>query len=152
MKQQKYTLNEIQVSYRNRLSIKEHEKVISSKHAKEVLYHLWDKDTIALHESFKVLLQNNSNKFKGVYELSKGGITGALVDIRILMAIALKTLSTALIVAHNHPSGILCPSDADIKITKKIQRACKYFDIKLLDHIILSPSGEYYSFADQRIL
>ena len=112
----------------------------------------WDKDTIALQETFKVVLLNNSNKVKGVYQISQGGITGTLVDIRILFAVILKTLSVSVILAHNHPSGNLVAGPADRAITKKIQKASKLFDVKVLDHILLAPNGDYYSFSDDKIL
>src|SRR5690606_3634690 len=111
-----------------------------------------DKETIGLHESFKVLLLNNSNRVKGSYNLSMGSLTGTMVDLRILFAVILKSLSTGIILAHNHPSGTLKPSAPDLQITEKIAKAANMFDIKLLDHIIITPDGSYYSFADDGIL
>ena len=87
-----------------------------------------------------------------MYEVSRGGITGTMVDLRILFAVMLKSLSTAVILVHNHPSGTLKPSEADKRLTQKIKRAGDLFDIKVLDHLILSPDGGYYSFADHGIL
>jgi DNA repair protein RadC len=98
------------------------------------------------------LLLNNSNKVKGVYEVSNGGITGTLVDIRILFAVILKTLSVGVILAHNHPSGKLLPSEADKVLTKKIKKASSFFDVKILDHLIITPNGDYYSFSDNGLL
>lgn len=112
----------------------------------------WNLDTIELYESFKIILLNNSNKVKGIYEISSGGITGTLVDIRILFAVVLKSLTTAIILAHNHPSGNLKPSHADIALTSKIKKASELLDIKLLDHVIITPDGAFYSFADENIL
>ena len=109
-------------------------------------------NTIAVYESFKILLLNNSNKVKGIYQISHGGITGTLVDLRLLFAVALKSLSVALILVHNHPSGTLRPSEADKNLTRKIKSAADFLDIKILDHLILIPTGEYYSFADEGIL
>lgn len=95
---------------------------------------------------------NNGNKVKGIYELSKGGITGVSVDLRLLFAVVLKSLSVGIILCHNHPSGTLKPSEADKDITKKIKAAAKLLDISVLDHIIITPDGEYYSFADNGVL
>jgi DNA repair protein RadC len=95
---------------------------------------------------------NNSNKTKGVYQLSSGGITGTVVDIRILFAIILKSLSVAIIIAHNHPSGKLMPSEADKQLTEKIKKAAAFFDIKVLDHLIITPDGSFYSFSDNGLL
>lgn len=105
-----------------------------------------------MQETFKVVLLNNSNKVKGVYQLSQGGITGTLIDLRILFAVILKSLSVAIILTHNHPSGKLEPSDADKTLTNKIKRASKLFDITILDHLIFAPDGDYYSFSDNGIL
>ena len=84
--------------------------------------------------------------------VSKGGITGTIADPRLILATALKTAATGIVLCHNHPSGNLQASTADIEITKKIQSACNFLDIKLLDHIIISPSGTYLSFADESLL
>ncbi|WP_317130277.1 JAB domain-containing protein [Aggregatimonas sangjinii] len=127
-------------------------KINHSQDAANLLFENWDKDTIEVHESFKILLLNNSNKVKGVHQISQGGITGTLVDIRLLFATILKSLSVAIILAHNHPSGKLKPSEADINITNKIKRAAKFLDILVLDHIILAPNGGHYSFKDEGII
>lgn len=145
-------VNEISISYKERSSIENAPSIKSSCDAAELLFENWDEDTITLYESFKVLLLNNSNKVKGVYELSRGGITGTLVDMRILFATVLKSLSVGIILAHNHPSGKLQASEADIRLTKKIQKAAKLLDISVLDHLIIAPNGNYYSFADNHII
>lgn len=144
--------NEIKVSYKDKIQAKYWQKINSSSDAAQLLSSHWDQNTIALHESFKVVLLNNGNKVKGIYEVSKGGITGTLVDLRILFAVILKTLAVGVILAHNHPSGNLKASSADRELTKKIREAAKLFDVQVLDHIILAPDGEYYSFADNGIL
>ncbi|MEM6735653.1 MAG: JAB domain-containing protein [Bacteroidota bacterium] len=145
-------VNEISISYKERINLSHSPNINSSIDAAEVLYEQWDKNNIELHESFKVLLLNNSNKVKGIYELSKGGMTGTLVDMRILFATVLKSLSVGIILAHNHPSGKLQASNSDIELTKKIKNAAELFDIKVLDHLIIVPDGNYYSFADNDII
>ncbi len=104
-------INEIQISYKEQPLKYGKNTISSSIDAAEILFELWDKNTISLKESFKVVLLNNSNKIKGIYELSQGGIVGTLVDIRILFAVILKSLSVGVILAHNHPSGKLEPSE-----------------------------------------
>lgn len=141
-------VNEIQISYKEKRAISKSNSIKSSKDAASILFRQWDTNTIGLQESFKVLLLNNSNKVKGIYQLSTGGITGTLVDIRILFAVILKSLSVGIILAHNHPSGKLKASNADIQLTDKIKKAALYFDVKVLDHLIIIPNGEFYSFAD----
>ncbi len=148
----KSKVNEIQISYKEGIRLSDAPKINNSEDAAKVLFEHWNKDTIALQESFKVLLLNNSNKVKGIYELSQGGITATLVDVRILFATILKSLSVAIILAHNHPSGNLMASEADKNLTRKIKNAGKLFDISILDHVIIAPDGDFYSFADNGLL
>jgi len=103
------------------------------------------------HEEFWILYLNNANHVIYEFQLSKGGITGTLVDVRLLLKKALEVGAVALVLAHNHPSGTLVPSKADKEITRKIQQGAKVMDIKILDHLILS-SEDYFSFADQNLL
>lgn len=102
------------------------------------------------HEEFWVLYLNNSNKVIYKAQLSKGGITGTVVDIRLLFKMALEQNATAVLLTHNHPSGKLLASDADIQITKKIKEAGKTLEIHVLDHIIITENG-YLSFQDTGI-
>ncbi len=103
------------------------------------------------HEEFWVIYLNNSNKVLRFAQLSKGGITGTLVDIRLAMKNALQLGAVALILAHNHPSGSLQPSEADKKLTRKIKIAGDSLDIKVLDHLIITEKA-YFSFADENLM
>jgi DNA repair protein RadC len=103
------------------------------------------------HEEFWILFLNNSNKVLHKAQLSKGGITGTLVDVRLVMKQTLELGAVAIILAHNHPSGTLRPSTADKQITQKIKIASETLDVKVLDHIIITQKS-YYSFADEKIL
>ncbi|MDO5635620.1 MAG: DNA repair protein RadC [Myroides sp.] len=103
------------------------------------------------HEEFWCLLLNNSNKVIYKFQLSKGGLTQTVVDIRMLFKTVLEHLATAIILVHNHPSGQLNPSAADKDITQKIKQAGTTLDIKLLDHLIITAT-DYFSFADEGIL
>ncbi|GMN11550.1 JAB domain-containing protein [Croceitalea sp. MTPC9] len=145
-------VNEIKISYKGGLKSSEWQAISNSQDAAELLFEDWDKNTISIYETFKVVLLNNSNKVKGVYQISQGGITGTLVDLRLLFAVILKSLSVAIILTHNHPSGKLIPSEADKNLTNKINKAGKLFDIRLLDHLIFAPDGDYYSFSDNGLL
>jgi len=102
------------------------------------------------HEEFWVLYLNNSNKVIHKAQLSKGGITGTVVDSRIIFKTALEYNATSLILTHNHPSGKLLASDADKEVTKKLKLAGQQMDIFVLDHIIITENG-YYSFNDNGI-
>ncbi|NRD21017.1 DNA repair protein RadC [Winogradskyella eckloniae] len=103
------------------------------------------------HEEFWILYLNNSNKVIKKNQLSKGGITGTLVDVRLVLKNALEVGAVALILAHNHPSGTLIPSKADKDITNKLKLAAQSLDISVLDHLIITENA-YYSFADESIL
>ena len=103
------------------------------------------------HEEFWIVYLNNSNKVIHKAQLSKGGITGTLVDIRLVMKQALEFGAVSLVLAHNHPSGTLKPSEADKKITKKLQKASEALDIRVLDHVIIAQNN-YYSFADNNLI
>jgi DNA repair protein RadC len=102
------------------------------------------------HEEFWILFLNNSNKVIYKTQLSKGGITGTVVDIRLVFKMALEQNATSIILTHNHPSGKLQASDADIQITKKLKLAGQQLDIAILDHIIITETG-FYSFQDEGI-
>lgn len=102
------------------------------------------------HEEFWILYLNNSNKVIYKTQLSKGGITGTVVDIRLVFKMALEYNATSIILTHNHPSGKLQASDADIQITKKLKLAGQQLDITILDHIIITENG-FYSFQDEGI-
>ncbi len=103
------------------------------------------------HEEFWIIYLNNSNKVLQKNQLSKGGITGTLVDVRLVLKNALELGATGIILAHNHPSGTLKPSSADKQLTQKLKSASESLDIKVLDHLIITEKA-YFSFADELIL
>lgn len=103
------------------------------------------------HEEFWVVYLNNSNKVIVKYQLSKGGLTGTLVDTRLIYKKAIEVGATGIILCHNHPSGKLEASQSDKNITQKIQEAGKVMDVSVLDHLIITEKA-YFSFADEGIL
>ena len=103
------------------------------------------------YEEFWLMILNRANKIIDTKNISKGGVSGTVTDIKIILKIAIEKTASGIIVCHNHPSGNIKPSQSDIELTKKLKEACKLVDIPLLDHIIVSYS-EYYSFADEGIL
>jgi len=103
------------------------------------------------HEEFWILLLDRGNKIKEGIKVSEGGITGTVIDVRKIMKTALEKQATSIILCHNHPSGTLQPSDADLKITRKITESGKIMDIPVLDHVIIG-HDKFYSFADEGIL
>jgi DNA repair protein RadC len=127
---------------------REHSKITCSRDAYDLLSPLMSDQ---IREQFYLLLLNNANKVIAEQVLSEGGITGTVVDARLLFKQALLQNATSIVLAHNHPSGNLKPSQADIDLTRKIKDAGKLLEIKLLDHLIIADSN-YYSFADEGML
>jgi DNA repair protein RadC len=123
-------------------------KVNSVLKAYQLLLSSWDISIIELQEEFKILLLNRANEVLGIYPLSKGGISGTVVDVRLIFAVALKCNASGLILSHNHPSGKLVPSDADVTLTRKIKKCADLLDVNLIDHIIVTRAG-YYSFTNE---
>jgi DNA repair protein RadC len=121
-------------------------KIKSSNDSADFFRGIWD-DSIDIYESFFCIYLNNANNTIGWYKVSQGGITGTVADPRLIIKKALDVLATSIIMCHNHPSGQLIPSNADINITQKIKKAGEFLDIAVLDHIILTEDS-YYSFAD----
>ena len=143
-------LAEIKVAYSTKVKFKDMQKITSSKDCESVLRNIWSPN-LELREEFYLLLLNRANRVIGWHCISQGGLDSTVADIRIIFSITLKCIATGIIVAHNHPSGNLKPSETDIALTRKIKEAGKLLDITLFDHIILSNDG-YYSFADEGLL
>ena len=141
-----YKVGEVELSYKPK--IKNIYKVVSSEDAYKYLLPTYREGTICYKEYFKVLLLNQSNQVLGYTLISEGGITDTSVDVRVILQATLLTNSVAIILAHNHPSGSLKPSQQDIEITKQVKRAAKLMRIEVFDHLILTDEG-YYSFADE---
>jgi DNA repair protein RadC len=122
-------------------------KITSSQDGYNVIKQFYG-DDIEMYESFFILLLNRANKTIGWAKISQGGITGTVVDPRIVLKYAVDSLACGVIVAHNHPSGNLQPSDSDIQITNKLKQALILVDTNIIDHIILTPENGYHSFLD----
>ena len=140
---------EIKVSYSN--TNLEKVKITNSQMMFDLVIKHWGLEIIEFQEEVKIILLNRANIVLGIYEMSKGGISGTVVDIRIILGVALKCNASNIIMVHNHPSGKLVPSDADKSITKKLKDSCTLLEIPLLDHLIITRDG-YYSFSDEGIL
>ena len=141
---------EIQISYTPAIANKP--EIKSALDAYHVIKEFFPEEQISLCEMFVVAYLNRCNRVLGVYVASKGGITGTVADIRLILGTALKVAATGIILAHNHPSGNLTPSKADKDLTYKIKEAAQYLDIQVLDHLILAWENEYYSFADEGVI
>jgi DNA repair protein RadC len=108
-------------------------------------------DDIGIFESFFILLLDRANNTTGYAKISQGGVAGTIIDVKIIAKYAVDFLSSNVILAHNHPSGQLFPSDQDLTMTKKVKQALELLDVQVLDHIILTEEG-YYSFSDEGTL
>lgn len=143
-------LKEVEVIYSSP-KIAEPVQIGSSMDSYKVLEEIYDVRKIDYKEMFYVLLLNYSNYCIGASQIGTGSTAGVAVNIKEIFQLALKTNASKIIVSHNHPSGSLIASNADISITKKIKSGCETLDIELVDHIIIT-STRYLSFADEGLL
>lgn len=139
---------EVELFYKNQVKVADRLRIHGSRTAADLFRNGWNEATMDLYECFKVLFVNRSNQVIAGMQLSIGGITGTVADIRLIFVTALKVNACGLILCHNHPSGSLKPSPADLELTRKIRNGGLLLDIILLDHVILTSEG-YYSFADE---
>jgi DNA repair protein RadC len=138
----------LELGIRRNMADKKKEVILSSK---DLAAYLQAQFQYKKHEVFAVVFLNRANKINHFEIVSEGGITGTVADPRIILRKALEHDAISIVLCHNHPSGSLKPSRQDEEITQKIKEASKYFDIRVMDHIIVSEEG-YYSFADEGIL
>ncbi|WP_192348710.1 JAB domain-containing protein [Algoriphagus sp. Y33] len=138
---------EIKLSYSAKVKASLRPCVCGSRQVYEVLSSIWEKDRIEFVEDFKVMLLSRANRVFGIVTISSGGKAGTVVDVKLVFAASIKTNVSSVILAHNHPSGNLIPSEKDKRLTKRAKEAGKILDIPVLDHLILTAEG-YHSFAD----
>ena len=146
-----YEVAEIQLTYKSNVKPSLRPKVNGSKDAYELLKENWDASRIEFVEQFKAVFLNRANKVLGILEVSTGGVSGTVADPKVIFVAAIKANASSFLVAHNHPSGNLSPSQADIDLTRKLRDGGKLLEIQLLDHLIVTVEG-YYSFADEGAL
>ena len=148
MNEQILIASEIYIKYEPKVHPLNRPRIQSAEDAYLNCLYFLSNDNMNIKEEAVVLFLNRGNRVLGGYKVSSGGITGTIVDIRIILAIALKCLASGIILAHTHPSGELNPSKADKELTQKLKEAAKLMDISLLDHLVISTEG-YYSFANE---
>lgn len=149
--ERQFQIAEIQLVYSSVVKPSDRAKITASRDAYEIFLSTWDHSRLELVEQFKVLLLNRANRVLGIFEVSTGGITGTVADPRLIFVTAIKAAASGMIICHNHPSGNLAPSQADIELTRKIKEGGKLLEIQLLDHLILT-TEKYYSFADDGLM
>ena len=140
---------EIKMTYSANIQPKDRRHCMDSDDAYQILAEWWDRETVQLYETFAVLFLDRASRVIGIYEASRGGTTGTIADAKLIIAAALKCRAEMMVLAHNHPSGTLHPSKADVRLTKKLATAARFHDLALYDHLLISPwDGGYYSFAN----
>ena len=139
---------EVELIYKSKVKACERPQISSSSDAYELLKAVWEEGKLDLVEQLKVLFLNRPNKVLCVYNVSAGGFTGTVADPRLIYSAALKVNCVSIILSHNHPSGNLKPSQADINLTRKLKDAGNFLDIPVVDHFIFSNTA-YFSFADE---
>ena len=142
---------EVQLSYKTSVKASERPQINSSIDVYKVLQENWNYEVIEFIEEFKILLLNRANRVIGIVPISVGGTAGTIADPKVIYVSALKANAAGIILAHNHPSGNLKPSQADIELTKKLKSAGQFLDLPILEHIILTKDG-YLSFADEGMM
>ena len=147
MKRSTSPIEEVKLIYTNKTKYEDRPKISSSNDAARILKENWDLSQISLVEECKALFLDRGNRLMSIADISKGGMSEAIIDPRIVFTIALKRRSHNIILAHNHPSGNLRPSKSDIELTKRFNMAGDILRIQLLDHLIITDEG-YYSLTD----
>ncbi len=142
-----FSVTEVELVYRNKVKPEDRPKLTDSSSTYDLLLNAWDMNKIELVEQFMIVLLNRSNSYLGISNISTGSISACLVDPKIVFATVLKARASGVILAHNHPSGNLKPSLANIELTKKLKQGGALLDVSVLDHLIVTPFS-YYSFAD----
>ena len=150
MKTTEFTMPEITISYKDNVKASERVKILTPQSSYSHLKPFYT-ECMEHHEESYVLFLNRANKVLGVSLISKGGMAETVMDVKIILQTALKAHASGIILSHNHPSGNLHPSEPDKRITSKIKEACKFLDLNLLDHIIVTEES-YYSFVDEGLI
>lgn len=138
-------VSEVKLIYKNYIKPSERISIEGPQDAFDAFWDTWDLETIEHIEEMKMLLLNRSNNALGIVTVSKGGTTGTVIDTKLILQYALKANAHGIILAHNHPSGNLNPSEADLNITERIKNACEAVEISLIDHLVISSTEEYQS-------
>lgn len=146
-----YHLAEIEISYKPKFKAVDRPQIDSAAKAYDILKSCWDMNKIELVEEFKIVLLNRRNRVLGIVNISQGGMSGTIADPKIIFAVALKACASGIILSHSHPSGECSPSEADIRLTRKLAEVGKMLEINVFDHIIVCTDC-FYSFLDEGIM
>lgn len=144
-------VSEVKITYMTTVKTSERPQINTSIDVHRVLQNNRNYETIEFIEEFKIILLNRANRVLGILPISVGGTSGTIADPKIIYVAALKMNAASIILVHNHPSGNLKPSQADIDLTRKLKSAGLFLDLPVMEHIILTRDG-YLSFADEGLL
>lgn len=142
-----FSVNEVELVYHSKIDPRDKLRLNSSRSVYDVLLSAWDLNKIELVEQVMVVMLDRGNHCLGISCIATGGVSECVVDAKIVFATALKANASQIILAHNHPSGNLCPSKNDVNITKKLMQGARLLDMQMVDHLIVSRHG-YNSFAE----
>jgi DNA repair protein RadC len=151
MKKNLYNVSQIELTYKPKLKASERPVIKCMEDVYEIFMQCWDKGKIELIEEFKMILLDKGSAVLGVNNISSGGMDSVIADHKIIVAAAVVSKASGVILAHNHPSARLFPSERDITLTKTIKVAAASLDIAVVDHLIVTQAG-YYSFANKGLL
>lgn len=143
-----YQVAEIELVYKRGCKASERPQINKAEQAYRLLLDQWDENKLEFVEQAKMLLLNKANRVLGITNLSTGGIAGTIVDPKLVFVTALKANASAIILAHNHPSGNLNPSSQDQRMTRQMMEAGRLLDIQVIEHLIITDEG-FYSFAEE---
>lgn len=143
--------SEIQLIYKSKIKASDRRTILNSEEAVALFRKYWSRDIVELQEEFKIMYLNRANKVLGIYPVSIGGIAGTVADPRLVILAALRLGASSIIIAHNHPSGNLQPSEADRQLTRKLYAGAAFFDIRLIDHLILTAES-FHSLGEAGLL
>jgi DNA repair protein RadC len=136
-----FKVAEVQLTYIPKYKVTERPVITCCKDAYDIFLIQWSLDRIGFLEESKMLLLNRRNSVLGIVDISMGGVSGTVIDPKVIFVIALKAGASGIILAHNHPSEKLDPSQQDLILTRKLKEGGKLLDIELLDHLIVSKDG-----------
>ena len=142
---------EIEIRYRPALHLSNRPYINSSRDGVAVIRQAWNADTLEYREEVKAVMLNRRHRVLGIVDISAGGISGTVADPRVILGPAIKAGASGIILAHNHPSGNPKPSAEDLNLTKKIKAGAAFFDINVLDHVIITADG-FTSMADEGMI
>lgn len=146
-----FAVTEVELVYRNKVKPEDRLKILSPENAYDAFINAWDLNKMDMIEQFYILLVDRAQNCLGISHMFTGGVSGCLVDPKIIFATALKANASGIFIAHNHPSGNLTPSRSDTILTEKIKAGGKLLEISVLDHLIVTPL-KYYSFAENGLI